>query len=92
MTEYNPGMLPNQPDIIPPELRQFTADNTTSDWSTRVPPQGVGMFVAAVVQWLSHPRFGCKVDVNTEQDGWTIHIGLPKPTIREDIILSDVDQ
>ena len=92
VTAFDPSQLPRQPDIIPEELRQFSADNTASDWSTRVPPQGVGMFVAAVVQWLSHPRFGVKVDVQTEQDGWTIRIGLPTPEIREDIILGDINQ
>ena len=80
---FNPDMLPEQPDIIPPELRQLSVDNT--EWQARVPPQAVGMFVAAIVQWLSHPRFGTKVTVDTLPEGWTIHIGLPTPQVREDI-------
>lgn len=86
MPEYSPELLPPQPEIIPPELRQFTVDNTITDWSTRVPPQAVGMFVAAVTQWLSHPRFATKVTTTTNTDGWTIHIELPKPELREDIL------
>lgn len=84
VTAFDPAQLPGQPEIIPPELRQFTIDNT-SDWAARVPPQAVGMFVAAVVQWLSHPRFGTKVTAETHNDGWTIQIGLPKPETREDV-------
>lgn len=86
MTQFDPSMLPPQPEIIPPELRSFVVDNT-SEWQARVPPQAVGMFIAAVVQWLSHPRFGAKVAVNTENDGWTIRVSLPKPEIRDDLIL-----
>lgn len=85
---FDPGMLPPQPEIIPPELRSFTVDNTT-EWSQKVPPQAVGMFVAAIVQWLSHPRFGTKVNAETTNDGWMIRIDLPKPQIRDDVILDD---
>lgn len=88
MSTFDPGKIPAQPDIIPPELRQFSVDNS-SEWSTRVPPQAVGMFIAAVVQWLSHPRFGTKVDVETTNDGWVIRVGLPQPEIREDLIPDD---
>jgi len=88
VSAFDPGMLPAQPEIIPPELRQFSVDNT-ADWSRKVPPQAVGMFVAAIVQWLSHPRFGTKVNAETTNDGWVITIGLPKPVTREDVVLDD---
>lgn len=87
MTMFDPAMLPPQPDIIPDELRALSVDNTGSDWSTRVPPQAVGMFVAAVTQWLSHPRFGVRVDVDTDTTGWTIRVGLPAPETRDDVVL-----
>lgn len=86
MADFDPAMIPTQPDIIPPELRSFTVDNT-SDWSSKVPPQAVGMFIAAVVQWLSHPRFGAKVTAETTNEGWVIRVDLPKPEIREDLVL-----
>lgn len=86
MSDFDPGMLPPQPEIIPPELRQFSVDNT-SDWSAKVPPQALGMFIAAMTQWLSHPRFGAKVTVDTHNDGWTIHVSLVRPEIREDLML-----
>ena len=86
VTAFDPAMLPPQPEIIPPELRQFTVDNT-SEWSSKVPPQAVGMFIAAVVQWLSHPRFGTRVNAETTNDGWVIRVDLPKPEIREDVVL-----
>jgi len=92
VTAFNAGQLPQQPDIIPDELRQLTADNTTSDWTTRVPAAGVGMFIAAVVRWLSHPRFGVKVTVDTETTGWTIRVDLPIRETREDVMLGDIDQ
>ena len=92
VTAFSPDQLPQQPDIIPPELRQLAADNTVSDWTTRVPPQGVGMFIAAVVRWLSHPRFGVKVTVDTEPTGWTIRVDLPARDTREDIIIGDINQ
>lgn len=90
MTDFDPTMLPPQPDIaemIPPELQRLTVDNTSADWATRVPPQAVGMFIAAVTRWLSDPRFGTKVTVDTEPDGWTIHVELPKPVLRDDVTL-----
>lgn len=86
MPEFDPSMLPPRPTLIPDELRQFTADNTMGDWSTRVPPAAVGMFVAAVVQWLSHPRFGVRVHVDARDDGWTLDIALPRPETRDDVI------
>ena len=86
MTQFDPEILPRQPDIIPQDLR-LSIDNTAEDWSTRVPPQALGMFIAAVVQWLSNPRFGAKVTADTLPDGWTIHIQLPQPETREDLIL-----
>lgn len=92
VTAFNPAQLPLQPDIIPDELRQLSADNTMSDWSTRVPPAGVGYFIAAVVRWLSHPRFGVKITVDTESTGWTIRIDLPVRETREDITLGDINQ
>ena len=82
-------MLPPRPQLIPDELRRFTADNTIGDWSTRVPPAAVGMFVAAVVQWLSDPRFGVRVHVDARDTGWTLQIDLPQPETREDVILPD---
>lgn len=85
MTAFDPNLIPPHPDLIPDDLR-VTVDNT-SDWSTKVPPQALGMFIAAVVQWLSHPRFGAKVTADTQSDGWTIRVELPKPDIREDITL-----
>lgn len=89
MPEFDPAMLPPRPQIIPDELRSFTADSRLGDWSTRVPPEGVGIMVAAVVQWLSHPRFGVRVHVETRDDGWTLDIRLPRPEIREDVLLPD---
>lgn len=84
---FDPNLLPPQPQIIPDELK-VSVDNTTSDWQTRVPPQAVGMFIAAVTQWLSHPRFGVKVDVDAQADGWTIKVGLPQPETRNDITVN----
>ena len=89
MTQFDPSMLPPQPDIIPDELRALSADNTAAGWQQRVPPQAVGMFVAAVVRWLSDPRFGVRVDVETREDGWTLNIGLPQQETREDVVLPD---
>lgn len=89
MTQFDPSMLPPRPQIIPDELRHYTADNTLADWSQRVPPAAVGMFVAAVAQWLSDPRFGVRVHVDARTDGWTLEIGLAPATVREDIILPD---
>lgn len=89
MTAFDPSMLPPRPQLIPPELLHLVADNTNSDWQTRVPPQAVGMFIAAVVRWLSQPRMGTKVTVDTRIDGWTIQVDLPKPELREDIVIPD---
>lgn len=83
---FDPSILPPKPDIIPPELRHLTADNT-SDWSHRIPQQAVGMVVAAVVRWLSDPRMGTKVDVHTHDDGWTIDVRLSKPEPRDDVVM-----
>ena len=47
------------------------------------------MFVAAVTQWLSHPRFGVRVDVDTDTTGWTIRVGLPAPETRDDVVLPE---
>lgn len=87
MTQFDPSMLPPRPNIIPDELRSFSADGTLGDWSRRVPPEAVGMFVAAVAQWLSDPRFGVRVQVDARDDGWTIDIALPRPETRDDVIL-----
>jgi hypothetical protein len=76
MTQFDPTMLPGRPDIIPEELR---ASADLAAWSTRVPPQAVGMFVAAVAQWLSDPRFGVTVAVESDPLGWTLRIELPPP-------------
>jgi hypothetical protein len=77
MTQFDPSMLPGHPDVIPQELR---ASADLSAWSARVPPQAVGMFVAAVAQWLSDPRFGVSVNVESDPQGWTLRVGLPTPT------------
>jgi hypothetical protein len=92
MQQFDPSVLPPQPEVIPTDLRHFTADNT-QEWRSKVSPGAVGMFIAAVVQWLSAPRFGTKVDCVTEPDGWTIRVSLPKPTVtRDDLMLgNDVD-
>lgn len=87
--DFDPSMLPPQPQIIPDELRALTVDNTGADWSTRVPPQAVGFFIAAVTRWLSHPRFGVRVRVDTDPAGWTLRVDLPTPETREDVILPD---
>lgn len=89
MPEFDPSMLPPQPKLIPDELRALTVDNTGSDWSARVPPQGVGMFLAAVAQWLSHPRMGVKVRVDTDPAGWTLRVDLPVPETREDVTVPE---
>lgn len=86
MPDFDPAMLPPRPNLIPPELSNLSVDNTNTDWKKRVPPQAVGMVIAAFVRWLSDPRFGTKVDVNMNADGWTINIGLNKPVIREDVL------
>lgn len=84
MSQFNPELLPPAPQLLPDDLRHFTADNT-QEWRAKVSPAAVGMFIAAVVQWLSAPRFGTKVDCITEPDGWTIKVSLPKPEVRDDI-------
>lgn len=89
MTQFDAAALPPQPSVIPDELRSMTVDNTGSDWSTRVPPQAVGMFVAAVAQWLSNPRFGVRVKVDADDAGWTLRIDLPTVELREDVILPE---
>lgn len=85
MTAFDPSLLPEPPDLIPADLRQLSVDNT--GWTTRVPPQAVGMFIAAVAQWLSAPRMGTKVNVETLDDGWNITVRLPQPETREDLTL-----
>lgn len=87
MTAFDPSMLPPKPQLIPEELRHLVADNTGGEWQNKVPPQVVGMFVALVVRWLSEPRMGTKVTVDTEPDGWTIKVQLPQPELRDDVIL-----
>lgn len=87
MTEFDPGMLPPRPQLIPDALQHLVADNTAADWNNRVPPQVVGMVVAAVVRWLSDPRLGTKTTVDTEPTGWTIKVQLPQPQIGEDVTL-----
>jgi len=89
MTAFDPSMLPPRPQLIPDGLQHLVADNTGSDWQTRVPPQAVGFFIAAVVRWLSEPRMGTKVTVDTEPTGWTIKVELPQPELREDITLPE---
>lgn len=86
MTAFDPDMLPPQPELIPAELAHLTVDNR-NEWATKVPPAAVGMFIAAVTQWLSHPRMGTKVSVDTTPEGWTIRVELPQPDLRDDIIL-----
>ena len=86
MSDFDPAMLPPAPQIIPDEMARLSVDNTNG-WATRVPPQAVGMFIAAVTQWLSNPRFGTKVEVDTRSDGWTITVSLPQPNLRDDVIL-----
>lgn len=89
MTDFHPDMLPPRPQLIPDGLAHLVADNTGADWQTKVPPQAVGMFIAAVVRWLSEPRMGTKVTVDTKPTGWTIQVDLPTPDIRDDIVLPD---
>lgn len=89
MTQFDPSILPDPPKIIPDELRSMSVDNTGADWSARVPAAAVGMFVAAVAQWLSHPRFGTKVRVDTSEAGWVLTIDLPVPDLRDDLILPE---
>lgn len=89
MPEFDPSMLPPQPQIIPDELRSLVVDNTGADWSNRVPPQGLAMFIAAITQWLSHPRFGVRVQVDTDASGWTIRVGLPAVETRDDVTVPE---
>lgn len=84
MTEFRPDMLPPQPEIIPPDLRA-SVDNT--GWATKIPPEGVGMFIAFIVQTLSHPRFGAKVNVDPQPGRWVIEVELRQPELRDDIDL-----
>ena len=76
MTQFDPYMLPQRPNVIPEEMRA-TAD--LAQWAAAVPPQAVGMFVAAVAQWLSEPRVGVSGNVESDPQGWTLRIGLPPP-------------
>lgn len=88
--QFDPGMLPPQPTIIPPELASAVVDNTAGgDWQSRVPAEAVGMFVAAIARWLSHPRFGVRVQVDTETHGWVLRISTQPPVVREDVLLAD---
>ena len=86
MPEFDPSMIPPRPELIPPELRAASVDNTDADWAQRVPPQAVGMFVAAVARWLSHPRFGVAVAVDASEAGWQIRIDLPPAPTRDDVL------
>lgn len=91
MPVFDASALPSQPEIIPPELRHMAADNT--GWESRVPAPAVGMFVAAVAQWLAHPRFGVAVEVTAHDGadggpaGWTVEVRLPQPDSGRDDLL-----
>lgn len=87
MTAFDPSMLPPQPDIIPEDLRALSADSAAAGWQQRIPAAGVGMFIAFVVQTLSDPRFGVSVDLDASPDGWVIRVDLPKPQLRDDVVL-----
>lgn len=90
MPQFDPTALPPQPNIVPDDLASLVIDNTAgSDWTARVPPEAVGMFVAAVARWLSDPRFGCRVQVDTETHGWILRISTQPPVMREDVLLAD---
>lgn len=77
--------LPPPPQIVPEDLARFSVDNTVSDWTNRVPPAAVGMFIATVAQWLSAPRMGCKVTIDTLPDGWTFTVQIAPPDDRDDV-------
>lgn len=89
MPVFDASALPEQPDIIPPELRHAAAQG--SGWAARVPPAAVGMFVAAVAQWLSDPRFGVAVEVTAHDGesgprGWTVEVRVPESPQRDDLL------
>lgn len=83
---FEPGMLPPQPQIIPPELRHLTVDNT-SDYTQKLSPDAIARFLGFVVHFLSRAEVGVKVDLDTRVDGWTLAITLPP--VREDVTLPD---
>lgn len=91
MPVFDPSALPSQPEIIPAELRHLGVDNR--GWQARVPPQSVGMFVAAVARWLADPRFGVAVEVTAHDGadglpaGWTVDVRLPDTgSARDDLL------
>lgn len=87
---FDPSVLPPRPALIPDEMRVLVADHGGADWQTRVPPEGVGMLMAAIIRWLSHPRMGCVVRVETREQpvGWTLHVDVPGPPARDDVSLA----
>ena len=79
MTEFRPDMLPPRPQLIPPELRKASVDNTLDGFQTKVTPEQIGMFMAFIVGTLSDPRWGVKVQLTIKDDntGWTLNVELP---------------
>lgn len=76
-------MLPPLPTLIPEDLRAVAGH---SEWAPQVSPQAVGMFVAAVARWMSAPRIGADVTVETTTAGWVIRVDLPQPAAVDDVI------
>jgi hypothetical protein len=86
---FTPDMLPPRPQIIPPELRHLTVDNTTA-YTQKLAPDAIGRFMGFVMHFLSKAEVGVKVDLETREDGWTLNVTLPQP--REDVVIpGDID-
>lgn len=91
MGEFDPSMLPPRPTILPDQMRTLVSDPGMGDWQSRVPAHAVGMFVAAVASWLSDPRFGASVRLDTHERGWTIAVELPAAPDRDDVSMPSPD-
>lgn len=87
--QFDPSALPPRPTVLPDEVRTLVSDPGMGDWTRRVPAHAVGMFVGAVAQWLSDPRFGVSVRLDTHDRGWTIDVRLPDPIDRDDVTMPE---
>lgn len=85
--QFDDSVLPPRPTIVPDDMRTLVSDPGLGDWQQRVPAHAVGMFVAAVAQWLSDPRFGVSVRLATGERGWTISVELPAVPDRDDVTM-----
>lgn len=94
MPEFNPDLLPPTPEMIPPELRKLSVDNTIGGFQRRVTPQHIGMLMAFITASLSDPRWGVKVgmEIKPDNSGWVLTVDLPQRDTTEDVSLpGDID-